>query len=50
MRVTALKLHDEDYGDQWSAEVEDRWEYADFVVFFEHNLVLHSVIHRAAAD
>jgi hypothetical protein len=23
-----------------------RWEYADFVVFFEHNLVIHSVTKR----
>ena len=24
-----------------------RWDYAGFSVFFEHDLVLHSVIHRA---
>ena len=24
-----------------------RWDYDGFSVFFEHNLVLHSVIHRA---
>ena len=23
-----------------------RWEYSDFVVFFEHNLVIHSVTKR----
>jgi hypothetical protein len=23
-----------------------RWDYADFVVFFEHNLVIHSVTKR----
>lgn len=31
MRVTALKLRDRDFGDQWNREVEDRWEYADFL-------------------
>lgn len=31
MRVTALKLRDHDFGDQWAEEVEDRWEYADFL-------------------
>ncbi len=23
-----------------------RWNYADFTVYFEHNLVIHSVMHR----
>lgn len=23
-----------------------RWEYGDFTVYFEHNLVLHSVVHE----
>ena len=27
-----------------------RWEYDGYSVFFEHDLVLHSVIHRAAAN
>jgi hypothetical protein len=27
-----------------------RWEYDGFSVFFEHDLVLHSVIHRAASN
>jgi len=30
MKVRALKLQDEAYGDQWSREIEDHWEYADF--------------------
>jgi hypothetical protein len=24
-----------------------RWEYGDFIVYFEHNLVLHSVVKHA---
>jgi len=31
MQVRAIKLRDEDFGDQWEREVEDRWEYADFL-------------------
>ena len=31
MRITALKLRDEDFGDQWDAEIEDHWDYADFL-------------------
>lgn len=27
-----------------------RWDYDGYSVFFEHNLVLHSVIHRAAGN
>ena len=27
-----------------------RWEYDGYSVFFEHDLVLHSVIHRAAGN
>ena len=27
-----------------------RWEYDGFSVFFEHDLVLHSVVHRPAGD
>ena len=40
------------YGDpqEWSDPVGDppisSWEYKDFVVYFEHNLVLHSVLKR----
>ena len=30
MQVTALKLHDVDFGDQWSSEAEDHWLYDDF--------------------
>ena len=31
MRVNALKLRDRDFGDQWDREIEDRWNYADFL-------------------
>lgn len=31
MKITALKLQDENYGNQWAEETEDRWDYADFV-------------------
>lgn len=27
-----------------------RWDYNDYSVYFENNLVLHSVVHRAAAN
>ncbi len=27
-----------------------RWDYSDFSVFFEHDHVIHSVAHRAAAN
>jgi len=27
-----------------------RWDYADYSVFFEHDLVLHSVVHRQAQN
>lgn len=27
-----------------------RWDYDDYSVFFENNLVVHSVLHRAASD
>ncbi|MFC1525785.1 hypothetical protein ACFL6X_03120 [Candidatus Latescibacterota bacterium] len=30
MKVRALKLQDEAFGDQWDRQIEDRWEYADF--------------------
>jgi hypothetical protein len=26
-----------------------RWDYDDYTVYFEHNLVLHSVIHHSSA-
>ena len=29
MRIRALKLRDEFFGDQWFDEIEDRWEYND---------------------
>jgi hypothetical protein len=31
MKVKALKLQDIQYGNQWYDEVEDRWEYNDFL-------------------
>lgn len=31
MKVKSLKLHDEQYGNQWFDEVEDRWNYDDFL-------------------
>jgi len=31
VKITALKLRDRDFGDQWKKETEDRWEYADFL-------------------
>lgn len=31
MKVTALKLRDSNFGDQWNTELEDHWEYADFL-------------------
>ena len=31
MHVTALKLRDRDFGDQWQTQTEDRWDYADFL-------------------
>ena len=31
MHVRAHRLRDHDFGDQWTAEIEDRWEYADFL-------------------
>lgn len=31
MRIRALKLRDVNYGNQWFDEVEDRWEYGDFL-------------------
>lgn len=31
MKVRALKLRDADYGNQWFEEIEDRWEYDDFL-------------------
>lgn len=30
MKIRALKLHDEHYGDAWADTVQDRWDYADF--------------------
>lgn len=30
MQITAHKLFDHDFGNQWFDEVEDRWDYADF--------------------
>ena len=30
MKVRALKLHDARFGDQWSSEIEDHWEYDQF--------------------
>ena len=30
MKVTAHKLQDESYGNQWFDEIEDHWEYDDF--------------------
>jgi hypothetical protein len=27
-----------------------RWDYSDFSVFFEHDKVVHSVVHRPGAD
>ncbi|MEW6754997.1 MAG: hypothetical protein AB1505_29035 [Candidatus Latescibacterota bacterium] len=30
MQVRALKLQDVTFGDQWFAQIEDRWEYQDF--------------------
>lgn len=31
MRIKAIKLRDEHFGNQWANETEDRWEYADFL-------------------
>ena len=31
MHVTAHKLRDRRFGTQWKDQVEDRWEYADFL-------------------
>jgi hypothetical protein len=31
MKIQAHKLVEEKYGDQWSKEIEDRWEYQDFL-------------------
>jgi outer membrane protein assembly factor BamB len=31
MQVTALKLRDREFGDQWRNQIQDRWEYADFL-------------------
>ncbi len=31
MLVKALKLQDVNYGNQWADEIEDRWEYNDFM-------------------
>jgi len=31
MKVKALKLKDRDYGEQWSKEVENHWDYEDFL-------------------
>jgi len=30
MKIRSLKLHDVDFGSQWSEEVEDHWLYEDF--------------------
>ena len=30
MKTRAIRLKDHDYGDQWSREIVDRWEYEDF--------------------
>ena len=31
MQITALKLRDRDFGGQWAAELQDRWNYEDFL-------------------
>ena len=31
MKIRSLKLRDVRFGDQWAREVEDRWEYPDFL-------------------
>lgn len=31
MKIKALKLRDANYGNQWFDEIEDRWEYKDFL-------------------
>jgi len=31
MRVRAIRLRDRNFGDQWKNEVENRWNYADFL-------------------
>ncbi|NQU12380.1 hypothetical protein HQ590_16415 [bacterium] len=31
MHIRALKLRDRDFGRQWTEQIEDRWEYADFL-------------------
>lgn len=31
MKIKAHKLLDENFGDRWSQEVEDKWEYQDFL-------------------
>jgi hypothetical protein len=31
MKIRSLKLHNESFGTQWSDEVQDRWNYADFL-------------------
>ena len=30
MKIKAIKLYDEQFGNQWAERVEDRWEYDDF--------------------
>lgn len=30
MQVRSLKVQDQNFGEQWFDEIEDRWEYADF--------------------
>ena len=31
MRIRAIRLRDHDFGNQWSAETEDHWDYADYL-------------------
>ena len=53
MQVTALKLRDRDFGDEWSNVVEDRWDYADFLAddrWRKDWISFDSVCHDPATD
>lgn len=35
MKIRSIKLYDAHFGTQWRDEIEDRWEYADFIAHGE---------------
>jgi hypothetical protein len=53
MKIRALKYHDAHYGNQWSDEIEDHWEYNQFLAdphWRQGWISFDSVLHNTADD